>query len=47
MSQIKVGWKVDYLKFRTDFTDLLLKYSVQHKILGHCSYGNTAKGLTE
>jgi hypothetical protein len=46
MSRIKIGWKVDYLKFRTDFTEgLLLKYSVQHKILGHHSYGNTAKGL--
>jgi hypothetical protein len=38
MSQIKVGWNVDYLKFRTDFIDLMLKYSVQYKILGHCKH---------
>jgi len=48
MSWTKIGWKVEYLKFRTDFIEgLLLKYLVQHKILGHHSYGNTAKGLTE
>jgi len=41
MSRIKIGWKVYYLKFRTDFIEgLLLKYSVQQKILGHRSYGN-------
>jgi hypothetical protein len=48
VTQCHIGWKVDYLKFTTDFIEgLLVKYSVQHKILGHHSDGNTAKGLKE